>query len=97
MNLHRLLSQRAADGKPLRVTLIGAGKFGTMFLAQARRTPGIHVVAVADLEQIGTHTIVFGDVRQRNRAGGGGGSVGPFQSQKAEVKSQNDNLVNSLA
>jgi len=49
MNLHRLLGKRAADGKPLRVLLIGAGKFGSMFLAQARRTPGIHVVAVADL------------------------------------------------
>jgi len=49
MNLHRLLEQRAADGRPLRVALIGAGKFGSMFLAQARRTPGIHVVAVADL------------------------------------------------
>jgi len=49
MNLFRLLQQRAADGKPLRVLLIGAGKFGSMFLAQARRTPGIHVVAVADL------------------------------------------------
>ena len=49
MNLHRLLSRRAAEGKPLRVALIGAGKFGSMFLAQARRTPGIHVVAIADL------------------------------------------------
>ena len=33
----------------MRVLLIGAGKFGSMFLSQARRTPGIHVVAVADL------------------------------------------------
>jgi predicted homoserine dehydrogenase-like protein len=49
MNLHGLLKQRAADGKPLRVLLIGAGKFGSMFLAQARRTPGVHLVAVADL------------------------------------------------
>jgi predicted homoserine dehydrogenase-like protein len=49
MNLHRLLLERDAMGKPLRVGLIGAGKFGSMFLAQARRTPGIHVVAVADL------------------------------------------------
>ena len=49
MNLHRLLQQRASEGAPLRVALIGAGKFGSMFLAQARRTPGIHVVAVADL------------------------------------------------
>jgi predicted homoserine dehydrogenase-like protein len=50
MNLHRLLQQRASEGTPLRVALIGAGKFGSMFLAQARRTPGIHVVAVADLD-----------------------------------------------
>jgi predicted homoserine dehydrogenase-like protein len=52
MNLHRLLQQRAAEGRPLRVGLIGAGKFGTMYLAQARRTPGIHLVAVADLAPV---------------------------------------------
>ena len=49
MNLHRLLLQRDAERRPLRVLLIGAGKFGSMFLAQVRRTPGIHLVAVADL------------------------------------------------
>src|SRR5947209_10188325 len=49
MNLHRLLLQRAAEAKPLRVALIGAGKFGAMYLAQAKHTPGIHVVAVVDL------------------------------------------------
>ena len=49
MNLHRLLLQRAADGKPLRVALIGAGKFGSMFLSQVRRTPGLHLVAICDL------------------------------------------------
>ena len=50
MNLHRLLAQRHADRKPLRILLIGAGKFGSMFLAQALRTPGIHVVGIADLD-----------------------------------------------
>lgn len=49
MNLHRMLLARAEAGRPVRVGLIGAGKFGTMFLAQARRTPGLHVMAVADL------------------------------------------------
>ena len=49
MNLHRLLLQRASDQNPLRVALIGAGKFGSMFLAQVRRTPGMHLVAVCDL------------------------------------------------
>jgi len=49
MNLHRQLLARAEERRPLRVGLIGAGKFGTMYLAQAKHTPGIHVVAIADL------------------------------------------------
>ena len=49
MNLHRLLQERAARGNPVRVVLVGAGKFGSMYLSQARRTPGIHILAVADL------------------------------------------------
>jgi predicted homoserine dehydrogenase-like protein len=49
MNLHSLLAERAAEGRPLRVALIGAGKFGAMYLAQAKHTPGIHVVAIVDL------------------------------------------------
>jgi predicted homoserine dehydrogenase-like protein len=49
MNLHGLLARRAAAGCPLRVALIGAGKFGSMFLSQVRRTPGLHLVAVVDL------------------------------------------------
>ncbi len=49
MNLHRLLKQREERGAPLRVALIGAGKFGSMYLAQARHTPGVRIVAIADL------------------------------------------------
>jgi len=49
MNLHRLLLERALSGNPVRVGLIGAGKFGSMFLAQAHRTPGLHLAAVVDL------------------------------------------------
>ena len=49
MNLYRLLTQRAAEHAPLRVALIGAGKFGSMFLSQVRRTPGMHLAAVCDL------------------------------------------------
>jgi predicted homoserine dehydrogenase-like protein len=50
MNLGAKLAARGAQGKPVRVGMIGAGKFGTMFLSQALRTPGIHVVAIADLD-----------------------------------------------
>ncbi len=49
MNLHRLLHARAEEGRPVRVGLIGAGKFGTMFLSQALHTPGLHVLGVADI------------------------------------------------
>ena len=49
MNLHRLLLQRAAEDRPVRVAVIGAGKFGSMFLHQAARTPGLHVQGIADL------------------------------------------------
>lgn len=50
MNLFRLLQERVAEGRPVTVGLIGAGKFGSMFLAQARNTPGLHVTAIADLD-----------------------------------------------
>jgi predicted homoserine dehydrogenase-like protein len=50
MNLHRLLQARGAAGRPVRVVLVGAGKFGSMYLSQARRTAGIHVLAVVDLD-----------------------------------------------
>jgi predicted homoserine dehydrogenase-like protein len=49
MNLHRLLQRRAANGQPVRVGLIGAGKFGSMFLSQVPTTPGLQVAAIADL------------------------------------------------
>jgi predicted homoserine dehydrogenase-like protein len=49
VNLHTLLLARSAAGRPVTVGLIGAGKFGTMFLSQARLTQGMQVVGVADL------------------------------------------------
>ncbi len=49
MNLYRLLQKRAANGHPVRVGLIGAGKFGSMFLSQVPTTPGLEVAAIADL------------------------------------------------
>jgi predicted homoserine dehydrogenase-like protein len=49
VNLHKLLVDRETDGQPIRVGLIGAGRYGTMYLAQANNIPGIHVVAIADI------------------------------------------------
>jgi predicted homoserine dehydrogenase-like protein len=49
MNLYAKLREREAQGKPLRVGVIGAGKFAAMYLTQAPRTPGVHVAGIADL------------------------------------------------
>lgn len=49
MSLYAKLTAREASGKPIRVALIGAGKFGSMYLAQIPRTPGVHLAAIADL------------------------------------------------
>jgi predicted homoserine dehydrogenase-like protein len=50
MNLHHLLNARRAAGKPVRVALIGAGKFGSMFLSQVPHTPGLEVPVIVDLD-----------------------------------------------
>ena len=51
MNLHRLLQQRILDGGPVvRVGLIGAGKFGSMFLSQVPTIRGLEVPVIADLD-----------------------------------------------
>lgn len=49
MNLSTLAAQRAEQTGPIGVALIGAGKFGSMFLTQAPTMPGIAVRAIADL------------------------------------------------
>src|SRR5258707_14496781 len=50
VNLHRLLNARFAAGKPVRVALIGAGKFGSMFLSQVPHAPGLEVPVIVDLD-----------------------------------------------
>ncbi len=46
--LHERLADRAAEGRPLRVVLVGAGTFGAMLLSQLRRLEGIELCGVAD-------------------------------------------------
>jgi len=48
MNLQSLLAARIQAGKPVRVGLIGAGKFGSMFLAQVPSIEGIEVARICD-------------------------------------------------
>src|ERR1700688_4463921 len=50
MNLQAMLAARVEAGKPVRVGLIGAGKFGSMFLAQVPSIAGIEVAVIADLD-----------------------------------------------
>lgn len=49
MNLYSKLLERDAADNPVRVGLIGAGKFGSMFMAQVRHIKGMHLMGVADL------------------------------------------------
>ena len=56
MNLYAKLCERAAQGRPLRLGLIGAGKFGSMYLAQVPKTPGVHLVGIADLAPANART-----------------------------------------
>ncbi|MBJ3777304.1 NAD(P)H-dependent oxidoreductase [Acuticoccus mangrovi] len=48
MFLYRKLLARSSE-TPVRVCLIGAGKFGSMFLSQVPSTPGLEVAVIADL------------------------------------------------
>ncbi|MDE0045063.1 MAG: SAF domain-containing protein [bacterium] len=56
MNLHRLLLARQAQDNPVRIGVLGCGKFASMFLAQAIRTPGLHVAIIADVNPEGART-----------------------------------------
>ncbi len=47
MNLYSKLQQRRDN--PLRIGVIGAGKFAAMYIAQVPNTPGVHLVGIADL------------------------------------------------
>ncbi|MCU1438713.1 MAG: hypothetical protein JWP66_1800 [Naasia sp.] len=50
MNLFSMLQEKTAASGPVRVGVIGTGKFGSMFLAQSLTTPGLELTAVADLD-----------------------------------------------
>ncbi len=50
MYLYSSLLERQAEHNPVRVGLIGAGKFGSMFLSQVPTTPGLEVTCIADLD-----------------------------------------------
>lgn len=77
MALYEQLLQRQAEQRPIRVGLIGAGKFGSMYLAQIPRTPGVHLAAIADLSPDGA---------RRNLA-----RVG-WDAQRAQAASMQDAL-----
>jgi predicted homoserine dehydrogenase-like protein len=47
VNLYAKLQERKE--RPLRVGLIGAGKFAAMYIAQVPKTPGVHLVGIADI------------------------------------------------
>jgi predicted homoserine dehydrogenase-like protein len=50
MSLYALGQQRAAAGRPVKIGLIGAGKFGSMFLNQVPTMRGVEIAVIADLD-----------------------------------------------
>ena len=50
MFLQNAIAKRIDDNDPVKVALIGAGKFGSMFLSQVPSTIGIEVLVIADLK-----------------------------------------------
>ncbi len=65
MNLYSLLQNRERANNPIRVGIIGAGKFATMFMSQIIRTPGMKLIAVCDLNleraRNNLHTVGFSE------------------------------------
>ena len=49
MYLFQSLTERINSNNPVKVGLIGAGKFGSMFLSQVPKITGVRIVAIADL------------------------------------------------
>ena len=43
------LAERERAGRPIRVGIVGAGKFGSSVAHQVSRMPGLRLVALADL------------------------------------------------
>ncbi len=52
MNLFSLLNKRSKEKKPIKIGIIGAGKFATMFFSQSLRIPGIHIVGIVDISPV---------------------------------------------
>jgi predicted homoserine dehydrogenase-like protein len=50
MNFYTMFQRRASEGRPVKVGVIGAGKFSAMFLSQAHLVPGLQVMGIAELE-----------------------------------------------
>lgn len=49
-NLSTKLASLEASGIPIQVGLVGAGKFGSMFISQCCHTQGMRLAAIADLD-----------------------------------------------
>ncbi len=90
MSLYKQLQQRAADDNPIHIGLIGAGKFGSMFLSQAVRIPGLHVVAIADLntDAARSNLELIGWEKERITAGSIGAALASGATYLAEDASE---------
>lgn len=77
MNYNRRLRQLEAEGKPIRIGLIGAGQMGSSLISLLNGLPGMRVVAVADVDEASARAgcVRAGVAKERIRAFGGSGAV----------------------
>ncbi len=68
----QLLAQRAAENRPIRVGIIGAGKFGAGLVAQIAQMRGMTTAVIADIngERARNAYHVAGKVPRAERATG---------------------------
>ena len=50
MSLYSQLLQREQSNTPIKIGMVGAGKFASMFLSQARTLAGVQIVGIVDLK-----------------------------------------------
>ena len=96
MSYHELLCKRAAENRPVRVGIIGAGRYGAMYLTQTRFIPGIQIVGVADLnlDRARTSLIRSGWAEEAIRSAGSASQINDLSKKgKTALTESSDALI----
>lgn len=93
--MFRQLQAREANGKPIRVAVIGAGVFGTQIIAQVCRMPGMRVAAVGELNATRAFTALGYGGRQGREANSAGAINDAIRNDTTAITGSIDAIVQS--